>query len=103
MGGRSVKIIVEDRAAQFIKEEFDVKEDDAIRIFVKYGGESPIQQGFSLGIGKDAPKNPAVRTVVGGITFFVEEEDTWYFSHYDLHVRYDEKLDEIAYDYVKNQ
>ncbi len=35
------------------------------------------------------------------LNFFVEEEDVWFFDGHDLYVDYDEKEDELLFDYKK--
>lgn len=43
----------------------------------------------------------AVLTEIDGISFYVESRDEWFFDGHDLHVDYDEKEDELKFDYVK--
>ncbi|MEK3936330.1 hypothetical protein MKY41_13445 [Sporosarcina sp. FSL W7-1349] len=50
-------------------------------------------------------RNKPIRAVASvknsGILLFIEENDLWFFDGHDLHVDYDEKLDELSYTYVK--
>ncbi|HEY4553030.1 MAG TPA: HesB/YadR/YfhF family protein [Bacillaceae bacterium] len=90
-----------DEALQWFQKEMDLQKGDSIRFYVRYGGSSPIQEGFSLGLNKEAPMETGAEKEQEGILFFVEERDLWYFDGYDLHVGYDEKRDEPVYDYHK--
>lgn len=71
-------------ALDWYKEELDLETGDHVRFFVRYGGCSNVQKGFSLGILKDRPMNIGTSTEVEGITFFIEESDLWYFDNHDL-------------------
>ncbi|KIL47841.1 HesB/YadR/YfhF family protein [Jeotgalibacillus campisalis] len=89
-------------AVKWFQDEMMVKEGDHVRFFVRYGGSSPIQDGFSLGVSKDDPIEAVVTTKEEGITFYVEEKDEWYFDGHNLEVEYNEQADGPAYDYNKN-
>ena len=56
-------------------------------------------KGFSLGVNTDSPKNVGVETKVDGLTFFVEDEDLWYFDGHDLTVNYNEETKEPDFHY----
>ncbi|OXS79993.1 HesB/YadR/YfhF family protein [Domibacillus enclensis] len=96
-----MNITVTTDAKKWFKEEMQVKSGEAVRFYVRYGGSSPLHDGFSLGVAKDEPAEPAVSIVEDGITFFVEEKDIWYFDGHDLQVNYNESLQEPHYDYIK--
>lgn len=95
-----MKLEITDEAVKWFKEEVDLDDGDTIKIFAKYGGESPIQSGFSLAF---EPYGSAITTGVStereGITFYIEEADLWYFDGYDLQVAYDEEKQEITFNY----
>lgn len=95
-----MKIEITDRARQWFKDEIGINQGDSVRFFGKYGGSSPIQTGFSLGIELSAPNVPLGSTEVDGVTYFVEEADEWYFRGHDLKVDYNEEMDEPSYEYV---
>jgi uncharacterized protein YneR len=59
---------------------------DKIRFFVRLGGCSTVQDGFSLGISKDTPKQPATVVKLMDHEFFIEDEDEWFFDKHDLTV-----------------
>ncbi|WP_017753897.1 HesB/YadR/YfhF family protein [Calidifontibacillus oryziterrae] len=86
-------------ALEWYKQEMDVANGDFIRFFARYGGESTIQQGFSLGMSLELPNEPCVKVVTDGITFFVEKEDEWYFNDHNLTVVYNKANNEIEFQY----
>ena len=96
-----MKIFISQDALIWFQEEMEVSTGDTIRFYARYGGSSPIQQGFSLGMTKDTPFEPVVTVKVEEVTFFIEERDEWYFDGHDLYVDVDHELDELAYTYKK--
>lgn len=82
-----------------IRTSLDLKEGDQVRFFVRYGGCSNVQKGFSLGVSKDEPQQIGVSAEKDGITFFVEESDVWYFDGHDLLVTYNESAEEPVFEY----
>lgn len=94
-----MKIIIDEAAYDFLKDDMELSEGDSVRFFVKYGGESSIQKGYSLGITKDIPRNLAVNESFNGVDFYVEDGDQWYFDQHNLHVTYQAAIDEIGYQY----
>ncbi|WP_419883991.1 HesB/YadR/YfhF family protein [Peribacillus sp. B-H-3] len=96
-----MKIFINDEAAAWYKDELALKEGDALRFFARYGGYSPIQSGFSLGVNNTDPENPAAQTEKMGISFFVEETDSWYFDGNDLHIEFNRKYNEPEFLYKK--
>ncbi|KIL48760.1 hypothetical protein KP77_19710 [Jeotgalibacillus alimentarius] len=97
-----MNIIVTDDALEWFKNEMLIEEGAHVRFFAKYGGSSAVQEGFSLGVSKDEPGEPAAEAEKDGIHFFVEESDLWYFDGHDLHVSYNAKLDGPEYEYKKS-
>jgi len=92
-----MKIQLTDGALAWFKDEFEAEVQDEIRLFVRYGGEGGFQQGFSLGITKEAADHPAVQEVVDGVTFYIEEKDIWYFDGENVTISYNDVRDEIEY------
>jgi uncharacterized protein YneR len=95
-----MQITVTNAAFQWFKDEFDLKKGAAVRFFARYGGNSTIQAGFSLGVILDVPSDPVSKTEKEGINFFVEDKDEWYFDGCDLKVVLDENTNEIDFQYV---
>lgn len=97
-----MEIFISERASKWFKEELDLKQGDYVRFYTQFYGSSPVQETYSLGFTKDDPIDMAASTVVEGMIFFVEESDLWYFAGHHLHVDYNEKTDEIEYQYIKS-
>lgn len=96
-----MKIIIDEQSAAWYRDELDLDEGESIRFFPRYGGYSPIQSGFSLGISPEPVKEANVMTEKKGLSFFVEEEDLWYFDGHDLEVHFDEQKAEPSFHYHK--
>lgn len=94
-----MEIKITDKAVQWFKQEMELIEGDYIRFFVRYGGSSPLHEGFSLGMNKEEPMDPAVIVNKDGCRYFIEERDIWYFNGHNLLVDYDEKTDGPIYRY----
>ncbi|NGP44026.1 hypothetical protein G4V62_03330 [Bacillaceae bacterium SIJ1] len=90
-------IFVSKTALEWFKEEFG--NDQPVRFFVRYGGCSSIQSGYSLGIEITEPYEPVALKKTDGFTFFVEKMDEWYFDSRDLKVDFDPAIEEITFDY----
>ncbi|WP_226038476.1 HesB/YadR/YfhF family protein [Aquibacillus saliphilus] len=84
-------------AAKWYIDEMDLKEGDFVRFYVRYGGFGGRISGFSLAISNAEPNNPAIKTELLGVTFYVENSDIWYFDGLDFHIKYTRKYDEVDY------
>jgi len=94
-----MKIFISGEAKKWFTDEMDAEPGDHVRFYARYGGSSPLHEGFSLGVMMDQPIEAAVEEQLDGITFFIEEKDLWYFSGHDLHVSVDESKNELSYRY----
>ncbi|WP_067622520.1 HesB/YadR/YfhF family protein [Alicyclobacillus acidiphilus] len=92
-----MKMHVDPRAAAWLTSVLDVPEGNAVRFTVRYGGQSNIQPGFSIGLSVEPPQRVALQDEVAGTLFFVQEDDTWYFDGRDFYVDYVDEDDGIAY------
>ncbi|ANB60958.1 HesB/YadR/YfhF family protein [Anoxybacteroides amylolyticum] len=92
-----MEIIIKPKAFEWYKEELDLGEGDFVRFFPRYGGCGTVQTGFSLGVDKETPVDPKVVTTIDGITFFIEERDTWYFDERHLVVEFNEQAGEPVF------
>lgn len=98
-----MQIKISNEALNWYTEELDLKSGSQVRFFARYGGQSPIQKGFSLGIVEEAATTPAVAVNYNGITFFIEESDVWYFDGHDLTVDFNDDINEPEFKYEKIQ
>ncbi|MFC3886054.1 HesB/YadR/YfhF family protein [Bacillus songklensis] len=85
-----MNITVTNEAFQWYKDEFDLQSGDKVKFFVRYGGCSTVQKGFSLGVGKQEPVLIGAQAEIEGITFYIEDQDLWYFENRNLVVSFDE-------------
>lgn len=92
-----MKINMNEDTAIHIINDLQADTNDSIRFFVRLGGCSTVQDGFSLGITKDSPKHPAAELTIQKQKFFIEEEDEWFFDGCDLTVSV--KNGEIQYEF----
>lgn len=96
-----MRIILADDALGWFKAEMDAISGDSIKFFARYGGYSPLHEGFSLGVMKEKPDETSTETVVEEIQFYIEQRDEWFFDGYDLHVAINPELNELVYTYEK--
>lgn len=103
MKGRCIrlKIVLTDEAYMWFKEEMSVVSGDAIRFYAKYGGSSPLHDGFSLGVTKQQPDEAIVETTEGGVLYYIESQDKWFFANHDLYVTINTDLEELQFAYEK--
>jgi uncharacterized protein YneR len=94
-----MNIFVNDRAADWYKEEMLLNKGDYIRFFARYGGCSTVQQGFSLGVSSEVPHQIGFEVVKDDIHYYIEEKDLWYFDGKDLYVDFNEQVNEPVFRY----
>lgn len=95
-----MKMNVEQAAALWYKEQMELADGDALRVFVRLGGCGSVHPGLSLGITKETPRNAGLRQEVEGITFFMEEDNLWYVGDKELRISFDSKYEEISMQVV---
>ncbi|EXX85205.1 hypothetical protein BG53_09165 [Paenibacillus darwinianus] len=91
---------VEPLAAQWYKQEMALTDGDFVRIFVRLGGFENLNPGYSLGVMKDNPANPAIQATVEGVTFYMEEANVWYLGGKQLHIVFDPGREDIRMDFI---
>lgn len=82
----TMKITISDDAIKWFKDEMDVKDGDTIRFFARYGGNSTIHKGYSLGVTKEQPVDIGESITIENVVYFINETDLWYFKDYNLNV-----------------
>ncbi len=100
-GVLQVNIHITDEAVDWYIEEMELKHGSFIRFFVRYGGLSTVQKGFSLGISTESPNEIGAQANRKGITFYIEEKDLWYFDNHDPMIELDTKLGEPKLSFNK--
>lgn len=93
-----MKLTVTKEAADWYKQEMNLKEGDFLRFFAKlYGGNTSIHPNFSLGVAKEEPINIAISDEKEGITFYFDEQDEWFLDGYELTVKFKDGEAEFAF------
>lgn len=97
-----MRLTVTDAAYQWFRDEMDPPKGEGIRIYGKYGGSTAVHTNVSVGLEISKPRQAMVVEKLGNLSFFIEEDDEWFFNGYDLEVDYDEMLDEPVYKFIEN-
>jgi uncharacterized protein YneR len=96
-------IVISKSALQWFKGEVELKTGEKVKFYPKVYGNSPVQEGFSLGFTVDnEPIDMITKFESEGMLFYIEERDLWFFNGHDLHVNYNEEKDEVEYSYSKS-
>lgn len=90
-----MKLIVEQAAAKWYKEQMELQDGQYVRIYIKLGGCGSVHPGLSLGIMQDEPLEIGVDTTVEDVHFFVEQSNLWYLEGNDLTISFDAEQEEI--------
>ncbi|MDN3015934.1 HesB/YadR/YfhF family protein [Paenibacillus sp. BSR1-1] len=96
-----MKIHISKEAAAWYIEELNINNGDFVRFFVRYGGCSTVQSGFSLGVSTEEPVDIGAAANLDGITFYIEEKDLWYFDNHDLVINFHSDYEEPVFEYKK--
>ena len=77
---------ITDKAVEWFKNELEFNEDQALRIFVRYGGEFQLKQGFSPAFTVEPLNSSEVgfKDEKDNLPFFIDEKDLWYFEDNEL-------------------
>ncbi|MFB7138884.1 HesB/YadR/YfhF family protein [Gottfriedia sp. NPDC056225] len=93
-----MKITITDDAIKWFQDEMNVKEGDTVRFFARYGGNSTIHKGYSLGVTIEQPVNIGESITINNVVYFINETDLWYFKDYNLNVIIDDQK-ELHFSY----
>ncbi|MFC5711824.1 iron-sulfur cluster biosynthesis family protein [Thalassorhabdus alkalitolerans] len=88
---------ISSEAAKHYKKEMELKEGDAVRLFVRVGGVG--SGGFSIGVAKETPSPTSFQVTKEGVTFFVTEEDQWYVD--GMTISYEPGIDYFHFENPK--
>ncbi|GAA0324786.1 HesB/YadR/YfhF family protein [Bacillus carboniphilus] len=92
-----MKLSITNEAAQWYKEEMNLRDGDSLQFFVQLYGQS-VHPNYSLGIARnEKPLNISYHSIVEGINFYIGEEDKWFFE--DYHVSVTIFNNEVTYDF----
>lgn len=78
---------VSKEAAQWYKDEMDLERGDYVQYYVQlYGGIPTAHPNYSLGISVGKESSIAIKDEVEGITFYVNEDNSWFLNEFDMKV-----------------
>ncbi|WP_444684393.1 HesB/YadR/YfhF family protein [Alkalicoccus luteus] len=92
-----MNMYISNEAAAYMKEDLQAESGESVRFFVRYGGCGNIQTGFSLGVAKEDPVEPATFIESAGVRFYVEEQDNWYFDGLPFYIEWSRSSQEITF------
>lgn len=81
-----MQINLNDTAVEWFKSEFDFPEGSGLKFFIRYGGSFQLKQGYSPGFMVDKLQNVGYQDEKGGLVYFVEETDLWYYKDDTMNV-----------------
>lgn len=92
-------ISIDERATSWFTTEFDFNYPFSIRMFPQYAGFGQKNKGYSLAFSLETPTTAGYTKVVNGITFFVEENDVWFFEDIETYLTVDDFINELKVTY----
>jgi len=82
-----MKLSVSKEAAEWYKNEMDLQDGDYVQFFVKlYGGIPTVNPNYSLGVSLGKEGTIAIEDTVSGITFYFNDNDSWFLDEYSMKV-----------------
>ncbi|MCM3725555.1 hypothetical protein M3226_07650 [Neobacillus cucumis] len=92
-------ISIDEKAALWFTEEFEINKPISIRLFPQYAGFGEKNKGYSLAFSVEQPEDAGYAQEMNGITFYVEGNDIWFFEDTETYLSFDEVLEEIQIIY----
>ncbi|OCA84388.1 hypothetical protein A8F94_16940 [Bacillus sp. FJAT-27225] len=90
---------LDEKAFSWFSTEFDIKAPLSIRLYPQYAGLGVKHKGFTLAFSAEPPTNAGYLKEYNGITFYVEENDRWFFEDTKTILSFDDTLSEIVVKY----
>ncbi|WP_062197973.1 HesB/YadR/YfhF family protein [Massilibacterium senegalense] len=89
-----MKFHITNAAVKMYKDEMELGQGDALRLFVRYAGAT--SSGFSLGVTRDEPREDDYKAEIEGITFLVNPDDEWFVNNMTLD--YNQREDRVLFN-----
>lgn len=84
-------ISIDEKAFTWFTKEFDFDKPFSIRLFPQYAGFGEKHKGYSLAFSAETPTSAGFIKEFNGITFYVEENDIWFFNDTETYLTVDPK------------
>lgn len=95
-----MKIDITKDAQEWFNTELGLTEGSGIHFSGKVYGKTEVHEGFSVGMAVDKPGSDVMAsTEINGVVYYVNDQDDWFFSGYDLEVDYDAEKDTPIYHF----
>lgn len=97
-----MKITLSNQAIKWFETKFPLNEGEAVRFFGKTYGNTEVHEGFSVGLELDDPEKSddiLAAIEVNNRTYFINREDDWFFSGYNLTIGLDDQFNEPSYHF----
>ena len=97
-----MKIEITDSAKEWFENEVGLEKGNGVRFLGKVYGSTEVHEGFSVGMEITQPVDVLAETMINGVTYFIDKNDEWFFSGYDLQVNYDKEREEPIYHFIEH-
>ncbi|MGG1677267.1 hypothetical protein ACIFOT_16135 [Neobacillus sp. NRS-1170] len=64
-------------------------------MFPRYAGLGQQHKGYSLAFSAEIPEDIGFTKEIDGITFFIEENDVWFFENTETYLSVNDLIDEL--------
>ncbi|WP_192987092.1 HesB/YadR/YfhF family protein [Carnobacterium mobile] len=98
-----MKIELTPAAIEWFENEVGVSPESGVRFLGKVYGKTNVHEGFSVGMAVGQPEDALVKEEINGVLYFIEKNDEWFFSGYDLQVDFNAEKDEPIYTFVDQE
>lgn len=96
-----MNISLTEAAMKFFKDEMGLGEGQSVRFTSKAYGKTEVHEGLSVALRVEEPHDELLgENTVGGIRFFTDKNDDWFFNGYDLEVDFDEEEEQPIYHFI---
>jgi uncharacterized protein YneR len=100
VGVNMMIISIDEKAFSWFNKEFELSKPFSIRMFPQYAGFGEKHKGYSLAFSAEAPTSAGFTNEMDGITFFVEDNDIWFFDETKTYLSIDPK-DELKVTFME--
>jgi uncharacterized protein YneR len=92
-------ITIDEKAVNWFEKEFEYSTPFSIRLYPQYAGFGEKHKGYTLAFSIEKPANAAFTKQVNGISFYIEENDLWFFEDTETYLSVNQLLNELQITY----